>query len=274
MSGTDHLLTVRCIRHGESASNAGLPTDDHMTIPLSDLGWRQAEEIAAGIVDPPDLIICSPMLRTQQTALPTQRKFPDVPVRVLDVGEFTCLSPVLCKGTTREERTVWRDEYWTAADPDLVHGDGAESFSTFWRRVWDAQDALERLSAEGFHNVLMFGHGQFLQALRWQILSPVGPSPDLIRQFHVLNDGNSVFNGRGFTAVFEDEWRIAVDNGSYLSITVKLFDEFGLSLKKAARLSGRCLPEFMGECGKRNVAIMRFTEEELEEDLRALREMK
>lgn len=232
-------LTVRCIRHGESASNAGLPTDDHMTIPLSDLGWRQAEELAASIVEAPDLIICSPMLRTQQTAEPTRRKFPAVPVRVLDVGEFTCLSPVLCSGTTLDERRTWRDEYWSAADPEFVHGEGAESFSAFCRRVWSASTALEGLRDEGFRSVVLFGHGQFLQALRWQMLSPMEPSPAVIRQFHVLNNGNAIFNGRGFTAVFDDEWRIAVDNGSYLAMAAKLLEEFGLGLNEAARLAGK-----------------------------------
>jgi broad specificity phosphatase PhoE len=203
-------MHLRCIRHGQSASNIGLPSEDHMAIPLTDLGWRQAEEIAASVAEAPDLIVVSPMLRTQQTAKATLKKFPDVPVRVLDIGEFTCLSPVLCRGSTRDQRRKWDAEYWSAADSELVHGEGAESFAAFWQRVRVARTALENLAAEGFRSVLLFSHEQALQALRRQMLSSVAASPDVIRQFHDLNNGSPISNGRGFAAAFENGWRITV----------------------------------------------------------------
>lgn len=40
------MKLVRLIRHGESAANAGAPTQDHASIPLTEHGDQQAREVA------------------------------------------------------------------------------------------------------------------------------------------------------------------------------------------------------------------------------------
>ena len=35
------MKNVRLIRHGESAANAGEPTRDHASIPLTAIGWSK-----------------------------------------------------------------------------------------------------------------------------------------------------------------------------------------------------------------------------------------
>ncbi len=62
-------------------------------IPLTELGWRQSREVAVGWTETPDLILTSPYLRTRQTATATIERFPNVPVGVWPIEEFTYLQP-------------------------------------------------------------------------------------------------------------------------------------------------------------------------------------
>ena len=129
------------IRHGQSTGNTGVPCHDLATIELTELGQEQAREVAASWTQAPALIVTSPYIRTRQTAAPTLARFPGVPVRM----------PHL-------------ERYWSAADPDYCDGEGAESFATLLRR---GEAALARLAAMPADSlVYVFGHGQFIQAVR------------------------------------------------------------------------------------------------------------
>jgi broad specificity phosphatase PhoE len=79
------------IRHGQSTGNAGIPCHDLALLELTELGWRQSREVAASWTETPDLIVTSPYLRTQQTAAATIERFPNVPVEVWPIQEFTYL---------------------------------------------------------------------------------------------------------------------------------------------------------------------------------------
>ena len=152
------------IRHGQSTGNAGLPSLDLASIALTGLGHAQARAVAAAWIETPALIVTSPYLRTQQTAAPTIARFPDIPVEVWPIEEFTYLEPARWNGTCNAERLPYLERYWQTADPDHCHGDGAESFATLLCR---AGAALNRLAAlpEGAL-AYVFGHGQFFQAVR------------------------------------------------------------------------------------------------------------
>ncbi len=63
------------VRHGQSTGNAGVPCHDLASIELTELGWRQAHEVARAWTDTPTLIVTSPYLRTRQTAEATIRRF-------------------------------------------------------------------------------------------------------------------------------------------------------------------------------------------------------
>ena len=130
------------IRHGQSTGNAGIPCHDLTLLELTELGWRQSREVAASWTEAPDLIVTSPYLRTQQTAAATIERFPEVPVEVWPVQEFTYLQPSRWNGTLSSERMPYIERYWAEADPEFCDGDGAESFSTLMKR---AQGALDRL---------------------------------------------------------------------------------------------------------------------------------
>jgi probable phosphoglycerate mutase len=70
------VVRVWLIRHGQSESNAGLPSTDWRAIPLTALGRRQAEHVARVFADPPQFIVTSPYLRARQTAQPTIERYP------------------------------------------------------------------------------------------------------------------------------------------------------------------------------------------------------
>jgi broad specificity phosphatase PhoE len=75
-------MRVIFIRHGQSTGNVGMLSNDLSSITLTEVGWQQARQVAADWREAPTLLITSPYLRTQQTAAPTQERFPDVPVEV------------------------------------------------------------------------------------------------------------------------------------------------------------------------------------------------
>lgn len=152
------------IRHGQSTGNAGVPCHDLSTIELTELGWRQAREVARGWTEAPTLIVTSPYLRTRQTAEATIQRFPDVPVEVWPIEEFTYLQPSRWNGTRSAERMPHLERYWSGADPAYCDGEGAESFGTLLRRAEAALDRLAALPSPG--PVYVFSHGQFIQAVR------------------------------------------------------------------------------------------------------------
>jgi broad specificity phosphatase PhoE len=152
------------IRHGQSTGNAGVPCIDLATIELTETGWRQAREVARAWTEVPSLIVTSPFLRTKQTAEATVQRFPDVPVEVWPIEEFTYLQPSRWNGTRSAERMPHLEQYWSQADPTYCDGDGAESFGTLLRRAQATLDRLAALPSPG--PVYVFSHGQFIQAAR------------------------------------------------------------------------------------------------------------
>lgn len=162
------MTRVVCCRHGQSVANAGAATSDPLSIPLTELGRQQAEAVARQWTEVPGLIVVSPAERARATALPTIRRFPAVHVEEWPIQEFTYLAPARCAGTTAEQRGAWVEDYWALADPDRCDGDGAESFNEFLARVDDTIGRLAQLAAQFDLAVLLFGHGQFINAMRWR----------------------------------------------------------------------------------------------------------
>ena len=158
------------VRHGQSTGNAGLPCHDLASIELTELGWAQARQVAGDWEERPSMIVTSPYLRTQQTAAPTIERFPDVPVEVWPIEEFTYLQPSRWNGTRSAERMPHLERYWTEADPAYCDGEGAESFGALLRRAEAALARLTSLPSSG--PAYVFGHGQFIQAVRAVVSEP------------------------------------------------------------------------------------------------------
>ena len=179
-------MQVFFIRHGQSTGNAGMPCHDLALIELTDLGWRQAREVAADWKQRPDLIVTSPYLRTQQTATPTIERFSDVSVEIWPIQEFTYLRPSRWNGTLSSERLPAIERYWAEANPDYCDGEGAESFRTLLERV---QETLDRLATmPDCSLVYVFSHGQFIQALQSLVIDTESTSSEKMRKFWVRGE--------------------------------------------------------------------------------------
>lgn len=166
-------LHVWLVRHGESESNAGLPSDDAASAPLTALGREQAEAVARRFTAPPGRIVVSAYARAVETAAPLRARYPGVPVEEWPVHEFTYLGPDDYRGTTVEERQPAAESYWETADPHEVRGQGAESFAAFLARVHEARERLEHLAGADGGSLVLFSHKKFLNALRWSFLAGV-----------------------------------------------------------------------------------------------------
>lgn len=160
------MKSVRLIRHGESAANAGEASRDHASIPLTPKGVEQASLVAGSFAQAPDLIVASPFSRAQATAIETAAAFSTVPFETWPIHEFTYLEPARCINTTVAQRRDWVDAYWANADPAFIDGEGAESFLDFISR---AQSFLNRLADHPAQDIAVFSHGQFINAVVWLI---------------------------------------------------------------------------------------------------------
>jgi len=90
-------------------------------------------------------------------------KYPDVPVEIWDIQEFTYLDADRCKNTSVMEREAIRNEYLTENNPDFVHGKGAESFNQMMHRADNLLDKLSKVETDKF--VVIFTHAQFIRAV-------------------------------------------------------------------------------------------------------------
>ncbi|NJR66421.1 MAG: histidine phosphatase family protein [Leptolyngbyaceae cyanobacterium CRU_2_3] len=163
------MVTVWLIRHGESTSNAGLPSAEPTAMTqLTAKGQAQAEILARSLPQP-NLIVTSPYLRSKQTAQPLIQRFPNCPQTEWPVQEFTYLPATINQTTTHQERRKLREDYWEKCDPTCVMGEGAESFAELIDRTRLMQSTIALLDP-GL--VLVFSHAVFIRAVLWVLLSP------------------------------------------------------------------------------------------------------
>ena len=179
------------IRHGESVANAGARTNEASGYALTELGFRQAEQVAIALPHGPELIVHSPYARARLTALPSIQRFGDVAVEEWPVHEVQYLDPAKCVGTTQEERRAMSLEYWERCDPDHAEPN-AESFTVFIERV---RQAIRGLSQRRERQIFVYGHGQFMSAVAWLVLSkPVAIDRTAMRRFYQFIHGYAVPN--------------------------------------------------------------------------------
>jgi broad specificity phosphatase PhoE len=162
-----YMPTFWFIRHAESESNAGLKTTSPKSINITEKGKQQAQCIADFIADKPNLFIHSPYVRTEQTGQPLFEKFPDVPIKVWPIQEFTYLQHEDYNQTTTRQRYPKAQEYFRKGDPDYVSGEGAESFNQFRSRIKTTLDKMRDLESDF---TVIFGHGWFMRAALWERL--------------------------------------------------------------------------------------------------------
>jgi probable phosphoglycerate mutase len=164
------------IRHGESISNANLPTRHPAASEVTAKGEWEAAQTARAFPQAPELIVVSPFIRAKQTAVPTQRRFPHTPTVEWPIHEFTYLHPERYNGTTGSQRGPWAQAYWERSDPFEEENGGGESFAAMMARVQEMRRRLQQIEAPF---VALFSHGLFLRAFIWMHLTGVTqPSAD------------------------------------------------------------------------------------------------
>ncbi len=173
------------VRHGQSTANAGGVTMAHAEIPLSDLGRRQAALVATLLDVEPTLILSSTYVRALDTARPFSDKTgcPITPHPLLH--EFSALDAGLIEGMVTAQRRPMADAFWNAADPDLRHGPGSETFLEFEARVAAFRGELEHLP----DNTVLFGHGIWFGLLSWKLLGFRADDAVGMREFRRFQSG-------------------------------------------------------------------------------------
>ncbi len=210
MDGPVQALKVWLIRHGQSVANAGLPTESHAEVALTTLGHEQAADAAARVNERPALIVTSQFLRARDSAAPVRARWPDSPVEIWPIEEFTYLSPERCRNTTVEMRRPWATAYWERADPHYSDDAGAENFAQFVQRLAAFRARLiERASAsEAAANsadafVVAVGHGQFFRACIWAEANGYSATPEAMRAWRAAEVAGPMQNGEII------EWRVS-----------------------------------------------------------------
>lgn len=175
------MKTIWFIRHAESLSNAGFPTDTPHEIGLSEKGLAQAEALGVQWQAELDLIVVSRYSRTGFTAAPLLKKMPQVPVITLPVHELTFLAPSRYVGTTETLRREPARQYWERCDPDYCDGDGAESFRAFCERIDASLQPLRELAEQ---RIAVVCHAYVIKAILWRQLHPDAPvTAEYMRDF-------------------------------------------------------------------------------------------
>lgn len=195
-AGVGRMKHVRLIRHGESAANAGAPSQDHATIPLTAKGVEQACQVARSFDRAPALIVASSFSRAHSTAMATVANFAVSAFETWPIHEFTYLEPARCANTTVAQRRAWVEAYWSRADPAFREGEGAESFLDFITR---AQSFLDQLARHPARDIAAFSHGQFINAVAWLIeRKPRRIDGQAMAEWRDYEISNPVLNGGGY----------------------------------------------------------------------------
>jgi broad specificity phosphatase PhoE len=185
-------LKTWLIRHGQSTSNAGLPTHGHSDVALTQLGFAQAREVASQVEQQPDLLVDSPFLRARATADAIQARWPNVSRATWPIQEVTYLSPARCIGSTVQTRQPLVDAYWGRCDPDYIDGVDAESFAQFMQRIRGFHARLLELNVDF---LVVVGHGQFFAAYRFALANGFVATPDWMRRYRATESAHPLRNG-------------------------------------------------------------------------------
>ena len=199
-----NIKEIIFVRHAESEANAGLPTKDAQSVPLSSRGLQQAEDLVADFPIEPELIVISKYTRTKQTATPLILKSKTARVETWDmVHEFTFLDREKYKNTTTHERQKHVIDYWEKKDPYYKDGPSEESFFDLLKRT---ENFFEKLEEQKENKIAIFSHGQFLTSLK--IVKNLDKKIDMLSKeelselmttFRILNIENPIENAEIFT---------------------------------------------------------------------------
>jgi probable phosphoglycerate mutase len=154
-------MLLYCVRHGESAFNAEGRIQGQADVPLSPLGLRQSEGLAAALSKLPiEAVFSSPLARAAQTARPVAAA---LSVELVFEERLKELNAGVFQGRTWDEVATEYPEAaarWKSSDPDFVIP-GGESRRQLMQR---GRLALEAVRECGLRQVAVVAHGGVLAA--------------------------------------------------------------------------------------------------------------
>ena len=179
------MRIVWLIRHGESESNANLPTTHPAASALTGKGEAQARAVVSVFERRQDLVVVSPYLRAGQTAVPTLNHFHPIPTEEWPVHEFTYLSPIHYDGKRMDYRRPLAKAYWELSDPDHKNEGEGESFNEMMQRV---RTTITRLQNHEAPFIALFSHSLFIRAILLALItdSTVADADIMRRYRHFL----------------------------------------------------------------------------------------
>lgn len=155
------MTTLMLVRHA-AHDWIGRGVAGRMPVALNDQGSRQAKELIARLEHRrPQVIYCSPMRRTQETAAPLAQALgmtvvTDDELAEIDFGEWTGRSFEELDRDDHERWRVWCERKSEAGAP------GGEHFVDVQRRIMARLEHLRRLHPS--ETVLLFSHGDVIRA--------------------------------------------------------------------------------------------------------------
>ena len=179
---TDLIL----IRHGETDWNRELRFQGHIDVPLNDTGHEQARRLGLRLAgEAVQHIVCSDLLRAQQTAAPASRQLqlPVLPTVALREQNFGVAEGLLAAEVRERHPRAWEDWLQFKADHGMEGGETPRQFHT---RVLAVLAEIATLHAG--QTVLVVTHGGVLDMV-WR--SAQGLSLDGPRRSEIPNAGVS-----------------------------------------------------------------------------------
>ena len=159
------------VRHGETDWNRELRFQGHIDVPLNDTGQEQVRRLGLRLASEPiQHIVCSDLLRTQQTAAPAAQRLglPVVTTVSLREQNFGVAEGMRGDEVRAQHPRSWEDWLLFKAD----HGiEGGETTRQFHARVMAALSDIARLH-DG-QTVLVVTHGGVLD-MAWRSARALG----------------------------------------------------------------------------------------------------
>jgi broad specificity phosphatase PhoE len=155
----DRGMYLHCVRHGESTYNAEGRVQGQSDVPLSELGLRQAEAVAAAMAELPiEAVYSSPLRRAMQTAQPLADRL-RLPITT-DPRLMEVHAGVFQDELRAELDRRYPEEYarWRSGDPDFAIP-GGESRRRLMQR---GEEVLREIGAAGHEHVAVVTHGGLL----------------------------------------------------------------------------------------------------------------
>lgn len=184
------MKSLYFVRHGQSLANTGAVSMHDVSIPLTDLGLQQAQDLRDRWIVEPSNIYCSELKRAQQTAQIFSDRYQLSSNVIKELNEFRCLDFKTVEGLQGAERGILAQKYWQ--DADLAHRDGedCDSFQDFVDRI---DTFLEHIPDFQDQN-LFFGHGIWIGLLSWRLMGCKIENNQDMRKFRQYQTALPMFN--------------------------------------------------------------------------------